>query len=109
MIAELGWGTKSTDYKKLGKKLKMLHPDKTEQVKTFVHAKQKMLMKKLDEFADRNGDKRKYWKMGDDSFSDLTAHIVGLGREKYYEVTKNPIIAKTVKYKESFLYVFHYC
>ncbi len=109
IITELGWGTKSTDYKKLGAKLKTLYPNKTEQVKTFVRAKQKMLMKKLDEFADKNGDKRTYWKMGDDSFSDLTAHIVGLGKEKYSEVMKNPLVAKTIKYEESFLYVFHYC
>ncbi len=107
IISDLGWGTKSVDYKKLGEALKLSYPNKIYELREFVRDKQKLLMNKLNEYADIQGNRRTYWKVGDDGFSDLTAHIIGLGKEKYEEVCNNPAIAWTIKYKESFLYVFH--
>ena len=107
MIAKIGWGTKSVDYNKLRKKLNLLFPNHRNILHSFVCAKKKILKAKLDEFADKNGNRRTYWGMGDDSFDDLTAHIIGLGKETYYKIMRNPILAKEIKYKESFMYVFH--
>lgn len=109
IIEDLGWGTKSTDCKKLGQYLRRIYPNHFDDVEKFVRNKQKILKKELDDWAEKHGDKRTYWGMGDDSFDDLTAHIVGLGKNKYSEIMKYPPKAKDIKYEESFIYVFHYC
>ena len=49
--------------------------------------------------------------IGDDGFSDLVAHAVGLGKDVYSAVLKNPkllmIPARENKYIENFTYSFH--
>ena len=50
--------------------------------------------------------------VGDDSYSDLIAHIIGLGRDEYYSTLNNPqlaiIRAKDGRFSESFSYVLPY-
>jgi hypothetical protein len=48
---------------------------------------------------------------GDDGFSDLISHIIGLGRSEYQAAMKDPMVAyeraRARDYYESFSYVFH--
>jgi len=50
--------------------------------------------------------------VGDDSFSDVLAHIIGMGKEAYDAVMKDPSLAQQLiddnKYRESFSYAFPY-
>lgn len=50
------------------------------------------------------------WHGCDDSFDDITSHIVGLGKDAYFAVLNDPILANqyTDEYVESFAYVFHF-
>lgn len=107
IIAELGWGTKTTDYKALKQELKESQTEATiNQLEIFVWEKQKGLMEHLVDAAGSEGINY----ASDDGFSDLTAHIVGLGKAKYLEVIDRPSIAMemgiNIDYAESFLYVF---
>lgn len=47
---------------------------------------------------------------GDDSWDDLTNHIIGLGKDIYFDVLNNPENAKKYmdEYTESFAYCFLY-
>lgn len=103
IIAELGWGTKTEDLMVLKTQLKETHPEDILHLGQFVYEKQQNLMKHLKE-----AGKIDY--AGDDGFSDLTAHIIGLGKAKYLAVIDNPSIAREMgvglDYVESFLYVF---
>lgn len=46
-------------------------------------------------------------KVGDDSFWDITAHMVGLGRDVFYSVLEEP--KKILEYRNSFKENFEYC
>lgn len=50
--------------------------------------------------------------VGDDSYSDLVSHIIGMGKKLYNEVLQDPSIAQKIidahAYKESFSYAFPY-
>jgi hypothetical protein len=106
-IANLGWGIQDCDYERIQKILYSTLPkDEIEQFSEFVHAKIGDL---YDIFLPRaiNGD----YNMGDDSFSDLLAHIVGMGKAYYEVVLEVPdlvqIRALKLDFEESFVYIFH--
>lgn len=63
------------------------------------------LYQRIDKWEDANGRLPNYG--GDDSFDDLLAHIMGMGRMKYEEVMENPAAAGEIDAVESFSYVFH--
>ena len=59
--------------------------------------------------AKKYGDRYVFPSVSDDGLWDLTAHIVGLGKEVYYKVVNDPVLI--VNYKddcvENFGYAFH--
>jgi len=66
----------------------------------------------LGDHAERiTGNRYGYWGISDDSFWDLTAHIVGLGENVYHLVLKYPEIAKMMAdeqdFTENFEYIFN--
>ena len=110
IIGEIGWGVKTVDYKHLRKIMDTVYKSENDALQSFVKEKREQLVKRLNEYAERVGSKRTYYGVSDDSFWDLTAHIVGLGRAKYNEVFAKPKIAKQMAadkaYKENFQYIF---
>jgi len=116
MIDCIGWGTKSTDYEKLRDQLhEYFCPEDIKDLKEFVNDRRKELVKRLGEFVDMHdmldSDKRTFWGTGDDSFWDLTAHIVGLGKRAWELAMYNPNCVKkradVHDYKENFQYIFN--
>lgn len=106
-IAPLGWGTRSTDYKKMKKHLMKVW-DKAEADAagdTFSRLKGQ-LSRVIDGWVRDTG---KELGLGDDGYDDLISHIIGLGQREYERVLKKPSLAYDLavsgKFKESFAYV----
>jgi len=111
MIFDIGWGIKSLDYKFIRKNLLDRYLDKDLlRLKEFVKYKRKELCKILTEYEIKIRIKN-YFRVSDDGFWDLTAHIVGLGKERYDSIIENPEIAQEISinymYKENFQYIFN--
>lgn len=110
-IFNIGWGITSINTKYLKNYIKDNYtPKQIEQLKRFVKFKRKELQKILKEYEQKN-NLTNYFQVSDGGFWDLTAHIVGLGKERYYSVINNPEIAREISlnymYKENFEYIFN--
>lgn len=80
--------------------------DMAKKVRDFAHTKQSKLMKKLNtllKVGKRYGDYG-----GDDSFGDMTAHVVGLGEDYYNAVMKDPSLLDDLTTVECFMYALPY-
>ena len=108
LVEEIGWGTKTTDTKLIKRTLRKEYNEVfIKSMKDIAIRQRRALATIMDEHALKEaGSIGGYWNVSDDSFWDLTAHIVGLGKEVYDFICKNPIYAKTIKYKENFEYSF---
>ena len=109
-VAELGWGSKSTDYKSMQKGLQTKSKNFQEQFAAFVRRKKDKVSKIINDFEDEIGMGTKIpHPYSDDGFMDLTAHIVGLGKKEFDRVCKSPALAieraNDDAYEECFLYV----
>ena len=73
-------------YKEKGEWLKNNYsPEQIRQLKEFVKNKRSILVDKLTSITIQ-------WGTGDDGFWDLTAHIVGLGKNEYYMSLNNSFL-----------------
>ena len=101
VIADIGWDGKSQDWDKIKKKLlTTLSPDQIESLNGAFEKAKGGLYKKIDLWekeeeieAEEDGRRPRTLGLGDDSFSDLISHIVGLGKAEYDAVMKNPELA----------------
>jgi len=105
IIKEIGWGTKSTDYEELGKFIKNNYTKvEIKNLHEFVGTKVEILYALLDK-------NNIFLGIGDDLTGDLLKHIIGLGKEEYEKVCKNPKLierrAKKKDFVECFTYIFH--
>lgn len=109
LVDEIGWGTKTTDKNKIKRTLNYeYNREFIEAMRNIAVRQRRALATIMDEFAlKETGSISSYWGVSDDGFWDLTAHIVGLGKEVYDFICKNPIYAKTIKYQENFEYIFN--
>lgn len=103
-VAEIGWGTKTTDYDQI--KAKILRAWTPAFTASFRERKRELndkLYKRLDPVITG---------VSDDGFMDLRDHIIGLGRETYEAVMKDPAVAQKIvdehSYRESFSYALPY-
>lgn len=109
LIAEMGWGGRTEDYKHLAKTYyKKLGKKGMKLLRQFVGAR----VSDLYAAVKRYEDKGVALEVGsDDGFSDLTYHIVGLGKDEFDACIADPekmeIRYKKGEYTESFAYAFH--
>lgn len=112
IIEEFEWGTKTTDYKLLSTKLKSGNYNWRTIYEIFSEYKAR-LKNKICIWETENN---KSLGVGDDSFDDLTSHIIGLGKKEYDNVMANPELAyiragkkygSPEGFKESFAYIFN--
>ena len=102
-----GWGTKTTDYKSIQKDLmRKMTPEQAKDLnQTFRNLKIKLYETVIQAEKAREIP---HINVGDDSFDDLQAHIIGMGRREYEAVMKNPALAaergNAGKFSESFSY-----
>lgn len=99
-VAELGWGTKSTDTNELSivlmkKGIKYCNAFRN-QYNKFAGG----LYDLLEDIVEG---------VGDDGFSDLIAHIIGLGKEEYEKVLDNPTIVQARIDANDYVENFSYC
>lgn len=79
-----GWGTRTTDYKKIKKDLmRKLTPEQATELSDAFWKLRGPLANALDPVVG----------IGGDSFDDLVSHIIGLGRREYQAVMRNPELA----------------
>ena len=111
IITDLGWGTKTVDYRKLNDRLHSDYEIYFHELSEFVQKRRAEVKNALNEYQRKNTKNINFYGLGDDGFWDLTAHIVGLGVKKYKEVINNPLIAKKMAddrdFKENFQYIFN--
>jgi hypothetical protein len=108
LVEEIGWGRPSTDIQSLGARL-------AEKVSLLdcvtaanrAHSVCSRLGTRIEQWEEETG---KRLQVGDDSFSDLRNHIIGLGKAESDRVMQDPALAleraEKRDYKESFAYVF---
>lgn len=112
IVSECEWG-KDSDFDRIGNYLKIKYPKEVcQKLLDFCHKKESELIKVLNRYSlKKTGNKYAYF-LQDDSGSDLRAHIIGLGREEYENVIKNPELARKRgdknDYEENFFYSFHF-
>lgn len=99
-VAEIGWGTVTIDYDRIKRNLlKSWSIDFTASFRERLEEVDDQLYKVLN---------RTIEDVSDDGFGDLRQHIIGLGRETYEAVLKDPSVAQKIvddcAYAESFSY-----
>lgn len=103
ILEQLGWGKRVTDYKVLKERLETDFPDKVQALHSFVNAKCMLMEDRLNGFAERFGTRRTYWGIDQRDFSDMVAHMVGLGKKRYSAVMDDPLLAKQAAVSRAFL------
>ena len=96
-VMEAAWH-ESKDYKAIARRLSPKYAKDSVAILAMFRDLQKGLMKELDQI--------ELW-ISDDGFADLTAHIIGMGKDKYYRILRKSedAIAYRNSYVESFAYV----
>ena len=105
-IDQMGWGKKTTDYKKLKQHLMAkLTVEQASDFDTLFSKAKEQLGNAIEKWERKTG---KSLGVGDDSFDDLRSHIIGLGRKEFQQVLKDPELAynraQASDFTESFSY-----
>ena len=108
IVEEVDWA-RDFDYKRISKELKKLYSaSQRKEIEKLAEKKADALDKAISGWCDSKG---KGVPCGDDSYSDLRYHIIGLGKAKYDAVMRNPQkgykMADNSEYVESFLYALN--
>lgn len=99
-VSEMGWGRKADHEKIKVALLAKWSPEKAEEMHDTFDALRNPLYAVCDKVVEG---------LGDDGFSDLLAHIIGLGKEEYERVLLNPQLAAQRANKYDFTESFSYC
>lgn len=108
IIQETGWGKFDFNYKRIKAYLMGRMDFKTSE--TFMKTYEKKysdLEKRIDKYLDDRETLMRGHRLpftGDDSFRDMVAHVIGLGKEFYEWAINDPSIIRSVDIKESFSY-----
>jgi hypothetical protein len=108
LVDEIGWGTKTTDYSAISKRLrKTLTCEQALSLSDHVDAACTELARAINPYFDEKGE----W-FGGDSQSDFLHHVVGLGQKEWQKCIDKPKRAHKRfckgDYKESFAYAIPY-
>lgn len=104
IIEEIGWGTKTTDYKAIKNKLMRTYsPEDMKKFYDSVSALTNRLSKAVDAYTEEN-KRHNLPYGGDDSYSDMLYHAVGMGKNYYDKALADPSTLQTLKVRESFSY-----
>ena len=112
IIEEAGWGKFDFDYKRI--KAYLMGRMDFQTSETFMKAYDKKysdLERAVDRYLDnRDGQRRGHGLpfSGDDSFGDMIAHVIGLGKDFYEQAVKDPSFIRNLDIKESFAYCLPY-
>ncbi len=104
LIEELGWGTRTTDYKALKRKIfNALGVNNCGAFRDFIEERIREVFGRLDTYDKKcSEDDTGGFELGDSSFSDLCSHIVGLGKEEFDATMRDPELARQRALKGDF-------
>lgn len=108
IIGLFGWGTKTTDYKKVSEALYAVYgKEEIKKLEAFVNARTGDLYNAVRNYEMKHGT----LEVGsDDGFSDLCYHVVGLGQKEFEHCMADPTLLqkrhRDLDYTESFSYCF---
>ena len=86
-----GWGRKTTDHKKVKNTLLgLMGRSEANQFEARFRKLQHDLQRHLNAWERKTSNRLP---VGDDSFDDLTSHIIGMGRKEYESVLRDPALA----------------
>lgn len=106
IIDAIGWGTITTDYDSIKLALsKVYNKRKIESIGNRVRKIRKHLASSITDYEAKNQIENLF-NEGDDGFWDVTAHIVGLGKDAYNRAMKDPSQFVGGDYEENFEYSF---
>lgn len=106
-VAHMGWGTKTTDYNVVKKGLfSRWTPEFANSFCDILSSKVGQLMSKIERW-EKLEDKN--CGCSDDGFSDLTHHIVGLGKHIYDATMADPELALKRSHAREYTESFSYC
>ena len=108
-VDSTGWGRRTTDYNAIKENLmSRLSPQQAKKMRGILDKKTGELRRAISQWERSNDD----LPVSDDSYSDLLAHIVGMGRREFANNLRNPELAyeRATKgdYEESFSYALPY-
>jgi hypothetical protein len=107
LIAQLGWGRPTMDRAELARTLaSKLSPLELEAMFSRLFELRSALSKHLEAWEERKGGQQ--IEAGDDSFSDLVCHIIGLGEAEYRKVIAKPSLAAKRARKNDYIQSFDF-
>ena len=111
-VSDAAW-QKNTNYRAIACRLSSKYGADKSALQTMFRELQRELMKKLDGTFRSGGTPQHVpyqssiqLGVSDDSFEDLTAHIIGMGKEEYYSIMDSP--EKAISYRDSVVESFAY-
>lgn len=101
IVESCGWGTKTVDYNQIKKDLikNLTLQESRRFFKVFSEKEQELSIALFKHIKN----------LGDDSYSDLISHIIGLGKKTYYQTLYSPDLGKERALKYDFVESFRYC
>jgi len=106
IIDAIGWGNITTDNDSIKVALsKVYDKRKIESIGEMASRLRERLAKRVEKYEAQNQIENLF-NVGDDGFWDVTAHIVGLGKEAYDKAMKDPSSFVELDYEENFEYSF---
>lgn len=107
LIDELGWGTKTTDFMAIARRLYGVFDPNRKELWDFVKKRWYELENRVECWEEEN----RHLEIGSgDGMSDLFYHVIGLGKEEFEKCMKSPrrleVRHNTGGYKECFAYCF---
>ena len=103
ILQNLGWGKRITDYKIFREKLEADYPNKILPLHQFVKEKSALMEDRLTGFAARYGTQRTFWGIDQLDFSEMVAHMVAFGKDRFYSVMQDPLLAKQAAASRAFI------
>ena len=103
ILEQLGWGKRITDYKVFRDRLEAGYPNKILALHQFVKEKCAFMEDRLMGFASRYGTPKTYWGIDPLDFSEMVAHMVALGKKRFYSVIQDPLLAKQAAMARAFI------
>ena len=106
IIDAIGWGTITTDNDLIKAALSRVYSErKIESIGAMARRLRGKLTSRVRSY-EHEHQIENLFNVGDDGFWDVTAHIVGLGKEAYDKAMKDPSTFVELNYEENFEYSF---
>ena len=103
LIGALGWVESGHDYEGIENLLLQQDDDTVNSLREFIGERQNDLYERVDNYeAEHDGRCGNYG--GDDSYGDMLAHVIGMGKLAFDTIMADPTRLNEIKFVENFFY-----